>query len=115
MKWSVMPSPNGDYKIVTTYPCINGLSAAFTVATVHTPDEVEEGYTDGVFNWLTAEDNAKLIANAPNLRRFALELLQSLWKSGDVDGGFVPKKHHDDLCCSYPGDTWFELNRDIFP
>ena len=55
---------NGTYVVERCIPCINGLSAWFTVCVVHEADETEMGYTDGAFG--SALDRANAIANALN-------------------------------------------------
>lgn len=55
---------NDSWNIERQFPCINGLTAWFTVAVVHESDESELGYTEGAFG--TAEERAKLIVDALN-------------------------------------------------
>lgn len=58
------------WHIEERFPCINGLSAWFVIATVDEADEAEIGYTDGAFG--SAEDRANRIAAALN-RSFSLQ------------------------------------------
>jgi hypothetical protein len=57
---------SGRIWINATYPCINGLAAKFTVASVVMPDEAEVGYTDGALNDDVASANAALIVALVN-------------------------------------------------
>ena len=51
-----------NWEVEEEFPCINGLSAWFVIATVEDADESAMGYTDGAFG--SAEDRAKRIAAA---------------------------------------------------
>jgi hypothetical protein len=57
---------SGRIWINATYPCINGLAAKFTVASVVMPDEAEVEYTDGALNDDVASANAALIVALRN-------------------------------------------------
>lgn len=72
--WEKMLGSHGRNKICATYPCINGLSALFTIADVNVPGESERGYTDDAFNPGVAEANTYLIAAAPRLARTVIAL-----------------------------------------
>jgi hypothetical protein len=52
----------GAYAIEAALPCINGLSAWFTIATVHPVDDAEIFMTEGAIG--TAEEIAETIARA---------------------------------------------------
>lgn len=54
----------GNWSVEQTISCINGLSAWFTVCTVHEASEAETGYSDGAFG--SAQDRAEAIAKALN-------------------------------------------------
>jgi hypothetical protein len=63
--WDVL---SGDpYHIRKNLPCINGLSAWFTLAWVYPPDDQEIGYSDGALDDNVAKANATLIALAPEM------------------------------------------------
>lgn len=55
---------NDSWSIERQFPCINGLSAWFTIAVVHEADEADLGYTDGAFG--SAQQRAEQIARALN-------------------------------------------------
>lgn len=71
--WEKMLGTHGRNKICATYPCINGLSALFTIADVNVPEEIERGYTDDAFNPDVAAANTGMIAAAPDLARALLQ------------------------------------------
>ncbi len=76
--WEKMLGTHGRNKICATYPCINGLSALFTIADVNVPEESERGYTDDAFNPDVAAANTGLIAAASDLARTAIDALARL-------------------------------------
>lgn len=63
---------NDSWNIETEFPCINGLSAWFTIAVCHEADPSELGYTDGAFG--SAEERANKIVAALNKDVFRLRL-----------------------------------------
>ncbi|MBA3912163.1 MAG: hypothetical protein C0524_20350 [Rhodobacter sp.] len=88
--WEKMLGTHGRNKICATYPCINGLSALFTIADVNVPEEIERGYTDDAFNPDVAAANTGLIAAAPDLARTALDALARL---EDAEGLVAALRH----------------------
>lgn len=55
-------SHSNDWIIEQQFPCINGLTAWFQIATVEEADEASMGYTNGAFG--TAEERANMIVDA---------------------------------------------------
>ena len=63
-KWRARQIREGIVAIESQLPCINGLAAWFTVATLYDPDEAERGMSEGAT--AMAMENAQFICNAVN-------------------------------------------------
>ncbi len=90
--WRVFESHDHHY-IQTILPCINGLSAWFTLASVSNPDESETGYTDGYLDADAASGNAQLMAAAPDL----LDALRGLL---EIDGWDKDHPRYTNACAA---------------
>lgn len=79
--WRARQIRYGSWSIETELPCINGLSAWFTIATVHAVDDAERLMSDGVR--ADANDDARLIAAAPDYAAAVEQMLAHEESGGD--------------------------------
>lgn len=83
--WELMLGSFGRNRICATHPCINGLSALFTIAHVNVPEESERGYTDDAFNPDAAAANAEAMRLVPDLLAEAVRLREALVQIDALD------------------------------
>ena len=96
--WEVVAGRHGEIRVCATYPCINGLSALFSVSYLNVPEESEREYTDNAFNPDVAAANAALIAAAPALLAEALRLHDEVERMRGVYWKLRSYAVHDDGC-----------------
>ena len=70
------------WEVERELPCINGLSAWFSICSINEPDESEVGYSDGLCG--TAEENANRIADALNAAQRTLVLETAIKTACDL-------------------------------
>lgn len=74
--WRARKIRYGSYAIETELPCINGLTAWFSIGTIHDADEAERMMTDGAR--LEARDYAEAIAAALSTSTALREMREAL-------------------------------------
>jgi hypothetical protein len=86
--WRARKIRYGAFSIEAELPCVNGLSAWFTIATVHETEDAERLMSDGAK--ADAEDDARLIAAAPTMKADIDEFMRRLGPRWFLEQNWFP-------------------------